>query len=77
MLPGLLKAKGRDLAPAPIKPAFFGIEITSVLGPGNFRFLEGCRYVPGSSQKAQLLTGTGMEPFGGKFLPFEGLWAGN
>ena len=32
------KAQGPDLAPDPLNQAFFSIEITSVLGPENFRF---------------------------------------
>ena len=35
------KAQGPDLAPDPLNQAFFSIEITSFLGPENFRFLGG------------------------------------
>ena len=37
--PGGKKALGQDLAPDPVKRAFFSIEITSVLVPWNFGFL--------------------------------------
>ena len=34
------KAPGQDLAPDPLKRAFFSIEISSVLGHENFRFVN-------------------------------------
>ena len=36
----LKKAQGQDLALEPLKQAFFSIEITSFLGPENFRIFR-------------------------------------